>query len=116
MGYFVAAERVRSSVSKKRLKRLSLFLQRSAADGERFPSAVADHGAHSAVLRVGEKTHRVGTIWSFVPFARRCCTRGGNQLPTAQNCGLHPDSPYELYFSNSASPRHERGQSCQRFQ
>jgi|SRR5579863_7710398 len=90
MCYFVTSEGVSPSVRKKRAKRLGLLLQQgmSVANGgkdrEKFPPPVADQDGYSAILSVGEKTNRVGTVRRFVSLAGRGGTRGGHQFPRAR--------------------------------
>src|SRR5271156_1836284 len=87
MSYLVTAELVASCISKKCLKRLSLlFHQRESltADRKWLSPAVADQGGYSAILSVGEKAHRGGTVGSFVSLPARCCARGGHQFPSAR--------------------------------
>src|ERR1700683_5457745 len=95
MGYFTAVERVPSGVGKKCIKCLSPLLRRRG-DREWHSPAVADQGCHSALLRIGEKTHRGDTIGGFVSLSLRCRARGGHQFPRAHKfvvCLPHPDSP-----------------------
>src|SRR5208282_1293400 len=82
MGYLVVAERILSSIRNKCLKRLSLFFG-TIGGREWLSSAVADQGGHSAIFRIGKKTHRVGAIGSFVLLPRRGPARSGHQPPRA---------------------------------
>jgi len=72
MGYLVAADRVPSGISKKCFKRLSLFFERPSARKERLSPAVTDHGGYSALIGIGEKTHRIKTIGSLASLSGRC--------------------------------------------
>jgi len=83
MGYVVATDRVPSGIGKKCLKRFRLFFERSTAGKERLSSVVTYHGGYSALIGIGEKTHRVETIGSLASLSCRCCCGGGHQFPRA---------------------------------
>jgi len=105
MDYLVTAERVPTGIGEKCLKRISLFLQRSAAGGERPTPVVADQGAHSAIRGVGEQTHRLGAIGSLASLPGRRYARDGHQLPCAHNFVSYVHQTPSEKATNSAIAR-----------